>query len=107
MNKIIIEDSAKFEEIITRFEDNIKKIQEVFENENNNFEKIDSKETWTGLTQNSVVEKYNALKNNYDNIINSLNTYLTFMKKALKGYEDIDNKINLKIEEYENELNIN
>lgn len=106
MNSINIKDSEKYEEIISRFEDKIQKIKDIFENENNNFERIGSDGFWKGSTSEAIVEKYNALKGNYEDIINALNTYLIFMKKTLSGYKNLEQKLNSRLDVSNNEFDV-
>lgn len=97
-NGFVINDKQKMLDIISDIESNIKNIRDVFDDENNNFSEIEKGEIWDSSLQKSVVEKYNELKNNYDTIIDTLNSYALFVKSVVEKYEEINKSIISKLD---------
>jgi len=107
MNRIVITDSAQFEEVIRTFEQVLQRIKDIFENERRNAEEINATSTWTGETQKVIYGKYKSLENNYVPIEESLQLYIDFMKKALQDYRNIEEHIEKSAMENEVQLDVN
>lgn len=90
---VTINDESKFENIILNIENEAKKIREIFEKSNNNIEKINGTEVWSGIVQEEFVNKYKELSNNYANVNESLNTYIKFMRNIVNNYKNLDRKL--------------
>ncbi len=106
-NRIFIANSDSFETSIMVFEESLKKISDIFENQNKNMEQINGTEIWTGMVQKSIYEKYIEMKNNYPTIEESLKAYIDFMKKVLMDYKRAENEIDRNAEINASELNVN
>ena len=53
-DNIYIKDFDSYENIINKFEEYLAKITEIFSKQNQNFEKINRTETWTGKAQENT-----------------------------------------------------
>ncbi len=107
MNDIYIKDFDSYENVIKKFEESLVKITEIFNNQNQNIEKINKTETWTGKAQESTYKKYKELENKYEEIEESLYTCIRFMKKTLEDYKNADKQFNSDLEDNSIELNVN
>ena len=107
MKNIVIKSSNDFEKVIEVFKKTTIDIQDIFDRENVNMNKIDSTKVWTSSTQKEITIKYNELKDDYDDIINSLNNYVTFMERALDSYKSYERSLNNLIDSNDTNLNVN
>jgi len=107
MNKVIIKDSAKFEEIINNIEAALPTIQNAFQSQRNNSEGIKGSDTWKGESQEALYEKYNLLEQNFTPIEESIALYIKFLRKTLEDYEALESSLNAKAEENSDQLNVN
>lgn len=107
MKNIVIKSSNDFEKVIDVFKSTIIDIQDIFDRQNINMNKIDSTKVWTSSTQKEITVKYNELKEEYDDIIYSLNNYVTFMNSALDTYKSYENSLNNMIDSNDTNLNVN
>ncbi len=105
--KIIITDSAKFEEVIMELEESYGKIKDIFAKEKNNKEEINGTDTWTGKAQEAMYDKYALLAENFTPVEYSLNVYIKFLKKTLEDYKRIEEEINRNMEAVAEQLNVN
>ena len=107
MMNITINDSDKFEETIEVFKNTIIEIQDIFDKQNNNMLKIDDTEVWNSDTERVITSKYNELKNDYPNIIESLNNYVSFMNNTVESYKKIEKDIDSSVDKNLDNLNVN
>ena len=75
---VIINDENKFENIILSIETEAQKINEIFEKNNNIIDKINGTDEWNGIVQEEFINKYKELSSNYNNINESLKTYIKY-----------------------------
>ncbi len=68
---ISISDSNSFENVISKMETSNNNIKEILEKVNVTTSKVDDTDIWTGLAQKEFTNKYNELKSDYDDVINS------------------------------------
>ena len=106
-DNIYIKDFDSYENIINKFEESLAKITEIFSKQNQNFEKINRTETWTGKAQENTYKKYIELESKYGNIEESLLTCIRFMKKTLEDYKNADKQTDKDLEDNSIELNVN
>lgn len=106
-NGIVITDSGKFENIINNFNNAIVNIEKVFENENNNFKKIDSTDLWNSDLQKCITNKYNELSRNYGDIDDALKTLSNFMKNTLDAYKRLEDKLQSDMTDNNEQLDVN
>lgn len=106
-DNIYIKDFDSYENIINKFEESLTKITEIFNKQNQNIEKINKTETWTGIAQENTYKKYKELESKYGNIEESLLTCISFMKKTLDDYRNIEEQFNSDLENNSIELNVN
>lgn len=107
MHDIYISDSEKFEEIVTILEGTIPNIEDIFNNQNNNFKTIDGTESWKGDTQRVISSKYSDLSKNYNPIVDTLRNYIKYLKITINNYKNLENEINKAANENEDNLNVN
>ncbi len=107
MNKIVITDSNKFEEVIQVFETTLPNIKNYFESEKRNSNEINGTPTWTGASQQALYGKYKELEKNFDPIVESMEVYIRFLKKTLEDYKLLEQQLNNKAEEFSSQLNVN
>ena len=107
MNGVVIENSDEFEALINSFETSTNKIKDIFNNEKNEIEKINSTDVWSGDTQKVIYDKNKMLQENFDPIVEALDYYVLFMKKVVSDYKAFENKINQNAEVNSDELNVN
>ena len=107
MNRIVITDSAQFEEVISTFEQVLPRIKDIFANEVRNMEEINATSTWSGDTQEVIYNKYKMLSNNFNPIEDSLQLYINFMKKTLSDYKSMEAHIDRSAIENSIELDVN
>ena len=107
MNKIVITDSDKFEDIIQLFEHTIPKIKGYFESERRNAMEINQTATWTGASQKALYDRYKMLEANFNPIVDTLELYTRFLKKTLADYKALEQTLNQKAEEFSDQLNVN
>ncbi len=104
---IVINDSDKFEKIISNIEASKANIEEIFKETTGNMERINDTDSWKGLAQKRFSEKYNTLSNNYEPISNSLNIYINFMKQTIADYKEFEEQAMKDVEKNSTELNVN
>ena len=85
MNKIVITNSAQFQEVIDSLEKSYEKLKELFDNEIKNAELINETNAWTGLTAQVMYQKQLELAQNYKPIEYSIELYIKFLKKKNSG----------------------
>ena len=107
MNRIVISDSGQFQEVISSFEQSLTKLKDIFANELNNAEKINSTSTWTSDAQKVIYGKYRMLANNFGPIEDSIQLYINFMKKTLNDYMRIEEHIERSAIENSVQLDVN
>ncbi len=107
MKNITIKSSDNFEKTIEVFKKTIIEIQDIFDREDVNMDKIDSTKVWTSDTQKEITLKYKELKSDYSNIIDSLNNYVSFMSKTLDAYKTYENSLDNLIDSSSVNLNVN
>ncbi len=107
MNGVVIENSDEFEALINSFETSTNKIKDIFNNEKNEIEKINSTDVWSGDTQKVIYDKNKMLQENFDPIVEALDYYVLFMKKVVSDYKAFENKTNQNAEVNSDELNVN
>ena len=107
MNGVVIENSDEFEALINSFENSTNKIKDIFNNEKNEIEKINSTDVWSGDTQKVIYDKNKMLQENFDPIVEALDYYVLFMKKVVSDYKAFENKTNQNAEVNSDELNVN
>ena len=107
MNRIEINDTEKFAQIIEKYNSIVKDIQIVFQEEDNNFSNVDKNEIWEGNLKNKTFEKYNSLSSKYEEIISSLTKLRDFMAYVLNAYKTMDERFYTELEKYLEQLSIN
>ncbi len=104
---IKITSSSDFENIIANMEKHYNNVNQIFQREDKNMERINQTEAWAGDTQEVVYNKYQELKENYNPILNSLQTYINFMKQTVSDYKELEGKINSDADNNASELDVN
>ena len=107
MNQVVITSYTEFQDVINSLENSKNNLSDLFDRERENVEKINETDTWSGSSATSFYNKYVALNNNYDNICNSLDIYIRFLKKTLNDYMKMEAAINNNIEAVANSLDVN
>lgn len=107
MSKIIISDSALFENKIEQFETSLSKLKDIFHNEKMNTEKINGTDIWNSPVQKTIYEKLIDLQKNYSPIEESIQLYINFLKKTLDDYNRLEAKVNENLEKNDTEMNVN
>ena len=107
MNKIVISDNAQFRAIIQEMKDSASKIDDIFDRETSDYEKINATDTWTGRSQRATYSQLKKLSQNYDPIRYSLALYIRFLEKTIDDYEKVEQAIKDNAEEFSEELKVN
>ena len=107
MKTITINDSNKYEDTIEVFKNTIIEIQDIFDKQNIEMDKINGTEIWNSDTQKIITTKYNKLKPEYDKIIESLNNYVSFMNNTINSYKKLEDTIKSSIDTNIDNLNVN
>ena len=107
MKTITINDSKKYEDTIEVFKNTIIEIQNIFDKQNIDMDKINGTEIWNSDTQKIITTKYNKLKPEYDKIIESLNNYVSFMNNTINSYKKLEDTIKSSIDTNIDNLNVN
>lgn len=107
MKNITINSSDDFEKTIDVFKKTIIEIQDIFDKEDVNMDKIDSTKIWTSDTQKEITLKYKDLNSEYSGIIDSLNNYVGFMDRALDSYKTYERSLDSLIDSSSTDLNVN
>ncbi len=107
MNRMEINDTEKFAQIIEKYNSIVKDIRVVFQEENDNFDNVDKNEIWEGNLKNKTFEKYNSLSSKYEEIITSLTKLSDFMNYVLNAYKSLDERFYTELEKYLEQLSIN
>ena len=107
MNNIVITNSSEFQKIIDSLESSKNTITDLFDREKENVKNVNETDTWTGLSATAFYNKYVELNNNYDNITNSLDVYIRFLKKTLNDYTRLEKEINNNIDNVASSLDVN
>ena len=103
-----IKSIAQFQEVETNILKIRNEIADIFNKEKTNAEKINgSTNTWVGKTQETIYKKHKQLSDNYDQILETLDIYLDFLKNTRESYVAMDKAINRNIERNTNELDVN
>ena len=94
MNKIVITDTAKFEEVITNIENILPQIKDSFQSTRRNSEGMSGVDTWKGQSQETLYEKYQTLEQNFAPIEETIEMYIRFLKKTLEYYKALEDSMN-------------
>ena len=107
MNDILI-DYEQVSQIITSLDNEIKKLEDIYNEINNKMKAIDgSSDIWNGFAQESAYQNDLNISNEYPNTINQMKSLKLFLENSLNNYINGDNKINESIENNLKELDIN
>lgn len=107
MNDILI-DYEQVSQIITSLDNEIKKLEDIYNEINNKMKAIDgSSDIWKGFAQERAYQNYLNISNEYPNTINQMKSLKLFLENSLNNYINGDNKINESIENNLKELDIN
>lgn len=104
---LVIKNYQEFEETLTELEDSLRKMEDVFDSQIKNTEKINRTEIWTGYSQSAMYDKLSTLNGNYEPIRNSLELYVRFLKKTKEDYRLMMEAQNANIEAAAEELTVN
>ncbi len=107
MNRIVITDTNKFEEVIQVFEQTLPNIKNHFESERRISNEYNATKTWTGKSQEALYKKYTELERNFNPIVESIEIYIRFLKKTLEDYKKLEQQLNQKAEDFSEQLNVN
>lgn len=108
MNKIVITDTAKFEDVINNIEAILPSIQNTFQSQRRNSEGMSGGTTWKGQSQEKLYEKYQTLEQNFAPIEETIGIYIRFLRKTLEDYIALENSLNAKVDEYSgNQMDVN
>lgn len=104
----IIIDSDLFAEIINRFDNKAKGVEETLNNISNIMKNIDGEnDTWRSDTALAVHEKYSELEKKFEKINAELGVYSVFLKETQQEYVKEEEKQEQAIDNYSEDLNIN
>jgi phage-related tail protein len=95
MNNVSINYEA-LETSITMLDNEIKKLEGLFEKQNNNYELLKDSTVWNSPSREVCIEKYNELASNYKTVIDDLNKYRNFLSgvhDTYKTYEATTDKM--------------
>ena len=109
MNRIVITDTEKFEEVINNIENILPSIKNTFQSERRNSVGLDGTgTTWKGQSQEKIYEKYKVLESNFAPIEETMEIYIRFLRKTLEDYKALENSLNAKVDEYSgNQMDVN
>ena len=106
-DKVIINDSARFDEIINQIEKDYFKIKDIFEKEKRNSQEINGTDTWNSNGQVALYNKYVELMENFGPIEYSMDLYIKFLRKTLEDYRRFEDAVQDNMEEFSSELDVN
>ena len=104
---IAISNSSEFQDVINELESSRGRIEEIFNKQNASVATINDNDNWQGMTEEAFQKQYNELSNNYQDIDNAMNAYITFLKTTLDNYTRLENKIGSDADNNAAELNVN
>lgn len=104
---VVVVNSQGLEQEINTFETSLSNIKSIFENEEKKLLILNNGHSWVGSTQEAMYNKMVSFQSNFDPIIEALEVYIDFMKKALDDYKRFEETRNRNLEESSNELNVN
>ncbi len=104
---VVVVNSHGLEQEIGVFENSLSNIRSIFENEQKKLLILNNGHSWVGSTQEAMYNKMIAFQNNFDPILEALQVYIDFMKKALDDYKRFEDTRNKNLDESANELNVN
>ena len=107
MNKVVIKDVEKFEEVIENIEKELPSIQNVFQGQVKISEEMSGVDTWKGQAQEKLYEKHKQLEQNFSPIEETIALYVRFLRKTLEDYKALDKSLELKMDEYSTQMNVN
>ena len=105
--KIIINDFDRIEGIIETLKGIEQRIEEIFEEEKNNIERINKTDIWTGKTQEKTYEKLFVMKEDHAPIEEMLKEHILFLTKAESDYKTLELKLEKDIDDNGNNLIVN
>ena len=107
-SKVIINDSAKFRDVIVTLRKSYNRIKESFDSEKVNINKLDGDNSvWKSRSQDIFFEKYSRLVNQHEPIEESLNNYLLFLEETINKYEEFEKEVDKNIDTNLENLNVN
>ncbi len=104
---LIILNSNGLEKEITEFENSKEKIKQIFENEKRNMRILDDGHSWVGKASEAMNKKQKDFQNNFDPIVEALETFIKFMKDALESYKEAERKTLGNISDNSESLDVN
>ena len=83
---LAIKNYQEYEETLSKLEDSIRKMEDVYDSQIKNTEVINKTDTWTGEAQSAMYDKLRTLNGNYEPIKSSLELYIKFLHKTKEDY---------------------
>ncbi len=90
MEKQLIISYEEMDSIILRLREKINRISDILDKQNNNFERINATDIWSGNAQSACYSKHIEMNAQFRTIIDSLNKYANFLESVKQAYIDLD-----------------
>ena len=90
----IIVDYTKLETAASNLDNEIKKLKELFNKQNNNFKLLEDNKMWYGTACSNCINKYKELSSKYEDIITNLNNYKQFLNNVRDTYKAFNDEAN-------------
>jgi uncharacterized protein YukE len=97
----IMVDYTKLENAASSLDNEIKKLKELFEKQNNNFQLLEDNKMWYGTSCTNCINKYKELNVKYEEIITNLNNYKQFLINVKDTYKAFNEKANNSLDSIE------
>ena len=92
-------DFTSVENLITKLNQGIKELNEVFDKQKKNYVKLNATDIWYGNAQLACSGKYEELSGKYEAIINSLRQYSDFLKETNETMKDFERSVDQSVDQ--------
>ena len=96
-----------FETVINNLTKSLNTIKDALGYEDNSSKRFEDKEIWDGKAGESISRKIKEYKECFPTMVESLETYIKFLRETLDNYKRAEETLNKSIESNAEELNVN
>ncbi len=99
---------AKFRKIITLLDEEIAKLETVYDEIEQESKKIDgSSSVWSGKTQSVVYDYYKSISPDFPKTVDRMKSFSDYLKTTLDNYINGENSINKDVDTNQENLDVN
>ena len=106
-DKINISSFESFETVISNLNKSLNTIKDALGYEDESSKRFEDKEIWDGKAGASISAKIKEYKECFPPMVESLETYIKFLRETLENYRRAEETINKAVENNAEELNVN